>query len=891
LARLSLIVLLSLTIGFVCSAQTNVLTHHNDNARTGQNLNETILTLTSVNSTNFGKVGFLPVDGLVDGEPLYVSNLTMAGTPHNVAFVVTENDSVYAFDADSLAQLWHVSALPSGEGPSDDRGCDQVSPQIGITSTPVIDLHSGTHGTIFLVTMSKDSSGKYHQRLHALDITTGAELNGGPTEIVATYPSFSGQTTFDPSQYKERAGLLLLNGVIYIGWASHCDFDPYQGWVMGYSETTLQQVSSLNLTPNGAEGAIWMSGAGLAADTTGNIYFLDANGTFDDTLDANGFPINHDYGNAFLKLSTSGGSLSVADYFDMHNTDAESGVDTDFGSGGALVLPDLQDATGKIWHLAVGAGKDTNLYVVNRELMGKFNISNNSAIYQEIDGVLPSGVWGAPAYFNNTVYYGPVGSSMEAFPISNAKLATSPSSHSVASFAYPGTTPSISANGTSNGIVWAVENSSGLGVLHAFDATNLAHELYNSNAAANGRDQFSDNKYITPMIANGKVFVGTPTGVSVFGILGGGVKTTAIPTFSPVGGDISSVQQITVSDSTSGATIYYTTNGTIPTVTPSEQYTGSFTLPASATVQAMAVANNVSSQIASASFVVLPPASMPTISPAGGTITSSQAISLTDATSGAVIYYTTDGSQPTPGSGTTKQYRAPFTLLASSTVNALAAASGFSNSGIASAAFTVQSSTQSSAGVISIDFVGLGTAMASTEVAGVVAESNWNDAGGASTATPLALVDQNGNPTTARVTWTSDDVWDSTILDQAGNMRMMKGYLDNGQMDTTTVTVSGLPANANGYSVYVYANGATTNSTNTGIYQISGAGITTSSATLTYNSNFSGTFTQATASNPNGNYVVLTIPNVASFTLSAIPSTASTSFKRAPINGIQIVPR
>jgi hypothetical protein len=261
-----------------------------------------------------------------------------------------------------------------------------------------------------------------------------------------------------------------------------------------------------------------MAGEGLAADSTGNIYFLVANGTFDTTLNSQGFPINGDYGNAFMKVSNSGGTLTVVDYFNMFNTVQESNADEDLGSGGAIILPDVTDNNGQVHHLAVGAGKDTNIYVVNRDNMGKFNPNNDSAIYQEIDGVLPGGVWSSPAYFNNTVYYGDEADNLKAFGISNAKLTTSPTSHTANNFPYPGTTPTISANQTSNGIVWAVANSNPA-VLYAFDATNLATKLYDSNQAGS-RDQFGPgNKFITPVVANGKVFVGTQTGVAVFGLL------------------------------------------------------------------------------------------------------------------------------------------------------------------------------------------------------------------------------------------------------------------------------------------------------------------------------------------------------------------------------------
>jgi hypothetical protein len=510
----------TLTVNAVQASTVNVLTYHNDVARTGQNLSESTLTTANVKSASFGMVGNLSVDAGVDAELLYVSNVTLGGGVHNVVYVVTENDSVYAFDADTFAQLWHVSALGANETASDNRGCGQVSPIIGITATPVIDLSAGTHGEIFVVAMSLDNNGNYHQRLHALDLTTGGEIGGSPVTVQATFPSTNGMTAFDPKQYKERAALLLLNGVIYTTWASHCDDGPYQGWIMGYNEKTLAQSSVLNVTPNGSEGAIWMAGDGPAADSSGNIYFLDANGTFDDTLNSNGFPEHGDYGNAFIKISTADISLSVADYFTMFNTDSESNADEDLGSGGEMLLPDLQDGQGTTWQLAVGAGKDGHIYVANRNLMGKFNTNNDSAIYQEIDSNgLSGGVWSMPAYFNNAVYYGAVSDHLRAFSIANAKLSVPASSLSASSFGYPGTTPSISANGSANGIVWAVENNGGGGVLHAYDATNLGTELYNSNQAANNRDHFADNKFITPMIANGKVYVGTPNGVAIFGLL------------------------------------------------------------------------------------------------------------------------------------------------------------------------------------------------------------------------------------------------------------------------------------------------------------------------------------------------------------------------------------
>ncbi|WP_025599546.1 hypothetical protein [Burkholderia sp. WSM2230] len=499
---------------------TDVLTYHNDVARTGQYLAETTLTPANVNPTTFGKVGFLPVDGKVDAQPLYVSNLFTGSATHNVVYVVTEHASVYAFDADTNAQLWQRSLLGSGETTSDNRNCSQITPEIGITSTPVIDRTRGPSGVLYTVVMSKDASGAIHQRLHAIDLSTGAEALGGPADITATYPgmganSSNGVTVFDPQQYAERQALALVNGNVYLAWTSHCDQGTYGGWVMAYSADTLVQTSALNLTPNGSEGSVWMSGAGMASDGAA-LYLLDANGTFDTTLNAQGFPVSGDYGNSFLKLATSP-RLAVADYFASFDTVAQSANDVDLGSGGALVLPDQVDTNGATRHLAVGAGKDSKIYVVNRDAMGKFNATANM-IWQQIDGQLSGGVFSMPAFYGNRVYFGAVADNLKAFPVISARLAATPESRSAGTFAYPGATPSVSANGATNAIVWAAENGA-VGALHAFSAEDLGRELYDSNQAGT-RDTFgAGNKFITPMIAHGHVYVGTTNGVAVFGLL------------------------------------------------------------------------------------------------------------------------------------------------------------------------------------------------------------------------------------------------------------------------------------------------------------------------------------------------------------------------------------
>jgi hypothetical protein len=500
------------------AATTDVLTYHNDTLRTGQYLTETTLTPANVTSAGFGLLHLLPADGLVDAAPLVVSQLSVGGALHNVVYVATENDSVYAYDADTAALLTQVSLLASGETPSDMRSCGQVSPQIGITSTPVIDRSAGPNGTLYVVAMSKDSGGTYFQRLHALDLVTLTDRIA-PAVIQATYP---GATAFVPDQYKERGALLLAQGQIFTSWASHCDDVPYNGWIMAYNEATLAQTAAINLTPKGSQGGIW-DVAGLALDGNGAIYTLLGNGIFDTTLTSGGFPVNQDYGNAAVKLTLSGTTLTVTDYFTSWNTTAQSIADTDLGSGSPLLLPDQVDSTGTARHLMLAAGKDMNLYLLDRDNMGKYNgnVNSTDAIYQELPAALGHAMLSAPVYFNGSIYLAESGGTLKQFTLSAAKLAATPASVSSATYAYPGTSAAISANGSSNAIVWAVQSyPSTAAVLHAYNPANLAVEYYNSTQAAGSRDAFGNgNKFITPVIANGKVFVGTPSGVAVFGLL------------------------------------------------------------------------------------------------------------------------------------------------------------------------------------------------------------------------------------------------------------------------------------------------------------------------------------------------------------------------------------
>lgn len=499
-------------------SSTDVVTYHYDNQRTGQNLNETALTASNVNSTKFGKVGEFFVDGQIDGQALFLSQLAIPGQGNkNVLYVATENDTVYAVDAQSISGssatiLWQTRVLPSGEAPATSLPCGNISPN-GVTATPVIDR---TRNAIYVEAMSQNSAGNIIHRLHALDLTNGNELSGGPTTITATYPGTGGNSsggivTFLPSVHHERAALLESGNTIYTAWSGlFGDCGAYSAWVVAFDAGTLKQSSAIDLVPNNSGGGMWMGGGGPAADASGNVYVISGNG-FGDTPGT-----NSSYGNSFVRLSTSSG-LKVGDYFTPFNTLSEDNADADFGSAGPLLLPDLADASNVTRHLAVGAGKDGNLYVLDRDSLGQFNSTKNN-VYQQL--ALSSGEnHSSPVFFNNTVYVGPTNSALKAFPVSKALLATSPSSQSAHVFGGNGTVASISANGTAQGIVWALDW--GAGIFFAYDATDLTKELWDSNQAASNRDHFSavGGHFITPMVANGRVYIGTKTSVVVFGLL------------------------------------------------------------------------------------------------------------------------------------------------------------------------------------------------------------------------------------------------------------------------------------------------------------------------------------------------------------------------------------
>ena len=905
-------------------AQISVVTRLNNNSRTGQNLQEYALTPTTVNQTQFGKLFSCPVDGYVYASPLYVANLAISGQgTHNVVFVATERDDVYAFDADnpSCSQIWYTSFINPSAGittvPQSSVSSTDIVPEIGVTGTPVIDPSSGT----LYVVAKTEENGTYVQRLHALDITTGAEKFGGPVVIQASVAgSGDGSSTvsFNPLWENQRAALLLANGVVYIAWGSHGDLGPYHGWLLGYNASTLQQVAVWNSTPNGSGGGIWQGGDGPSADSSGNIYAIPENGTFD----ANEGGV--DFGGTFVKLSTQGGGLTLVDYFTPYNQAYLNSNNWAPGTSAPMLLP---DQTGTAYpHLLLGTGKDGEAWLVNRDNMGQYNSISNSNLQTLLisqNYCLHCVNLVGPALWPDNINFLGVNNVLQDYPLSNDLLSTTPISQASTVVGFPGGTPVISANGSTDGIVWVLDNSayssSGPAILHAYEATNVATELWNSSQAASSRDQAGPAvKFTVPTVANSKVYVGGQYQLTAYGLFspppvfslsatpssqsvqpGGSTSFTvssgALNGFSgsvslsvsglPAGASASLNPSSVAAGASSILTI--TTTASTPVGSPTLTITGmSGSLVDTYTVT-LNVSPNFTLAAAPSSFSVNPGGAATYTVSVGALngFTGSVSLSASGLPSGATASFS-PSSVSGSGFSTLTVTTTSSTPIGSPTLTI----TGTSGSLVHTAPVTlvVTTSSSTSPNPISIQFVGNGTAMASSEVAGgVMALSNWNPAQGASSSTPMSLVDSTGSATTATVSWKADDTWLESIVNRPGNYRMMLGYLDNGQQDTTTVTVSGLPSSSSGYTVYVYANGDTSGS-NTGIYQISGTGITTTSINLTYTSDFNGTFTQANSSV--GNYVVFTIPNVSSFTLSAIPSTASSGYERAPLNGIQIVP-
>lgn len=493
-----------------------MLTRNFDNMRSGVNSQETMLTPTSVTAANFGKLFTVAVDSSVYGQPLYVPGLMIGGQTHNVIFVATENDTVYAYDADTKGDpLWKTSLVDSknGEAPvpcGDVDGCS-IASTVGVTATPVI---STDRNAIYIEARSKQN-GNYLHKLHALDLTTGAEKFNGPVVITASVPGTAsdhdskGNVNFNPLRENCRPALLLANGVVYAAFASISDVTPYHGWILGYNADTLQQSAVLNVTANGSEGGIWQNN-GLSADSAGNIFGVVGNGTPP--------PSTNNYGQAYLKLSPQ---LAVSDYFAPFNSSTLNITDLDVGSGGLLLLP---DQSGAHTHLLVAAGKEGRIYLVDRDNMGKFHSGDDSQIVQSIPNAVGTGDernFYPPAFWNGNVYFSGANDVIRAFSLQSGMLSTTPVMQSGTKYSFPGSGLIVSANGTSGAILWSLEwhVTSHQGTLHAFDPGNLSHEFWNSDQSGTRDSLGQTTRLNVPTVINGKVYVSGISSITVFGLL------------------------------------------------------------------------------------------------------------------------------------------------------------------------------------------------------------------------------------------------------------------------------------------------------------------------------------------------------------------------------------
>jgi len=606
-------------LGAPLRAQVSVTTYHNDNSRSGQYTAESKLTPGTVNVNSFGKLFTVAVDGYVYAQPLYLYQIPIGGGTHNVVYVATEHNSVYAIDADSGTVYWQKNLTPSGgrtmNGTTDiGSGCDDIVPEIGITGTPVIDP-VGNNLYVVAASIVNNVGAQY---LHALDLGTGAEKLNGPVSIQGSVAgtgeaSNAGTVTFQATQQNQRSALLLENGHLVIAWGSHCDYDPWHGWVMSYNSTSLAQEAIFNSTPNGVEGGIWMGGGGLSADASGNLYLATGNGDWNGTSD---------FGDSVVKLGPpASGRFPVLDYFTPFDQATLQSSDIDVASSAPILVP-YGTSSQEIVHM----GKIGTLYVLNPSNLGKYCATTTNCttgdpqIVQEITKAT-NGVWGTPAYWNGNLYFGGQNEGMTAFGVNTATgaISTAPSSQTSQVFGFPAPTPSISANGTSNGILWALDAESygstcsagnNCQILYAYNATNLGSLLYSSSQAPANRDvPGSAVKFATPTVANGKVYVGSQYAISAFGLLSsstGPTGTAAAPALSPAPGTYTSIQTISLTDATAGATIYYTLDGTTPT-TSSAQYVNPIQISSTTTVKAVAVAGGLTnSNVASGTYTMTP---------------------------------------------------------------------------------------------------------------------------------------------------------------------------------------------------------------------------------------------------------------------------------------------
>ena len=688
-----------------------------DLTEAGQNTHETVLTPGNVNASTFGKLFSVNVDSTVYAQPLYIPGLTMNdGRVHNVLFVATENDSIYAFDADSntgsnATPLWKATLLDAahGAGPGAEaiRSAGtaiaiqgDIGPTIGITGTAVINPATNT----MYVVGNTEESGVFYSRLHAINIITGAEQTApavlqSPVEISATVPgtgqgSSGGNVSFDPLMNNQRPALVYYNGYVYIGYSSHGDIGPWHGWLFAYDATAMQQTDVLCLSPNGYGASLWSSGAGFPVDTDGaggRMFMVTGNGTF--STNDPPFTPNSELSESILRLNLSGGKLTLEDGFTSFNAQYLNNGDYDQGSGGILMFPD-QEGTNP--HILLQEGKEGRVLVLNRDDLGGFasGASSNTNILQDLPGET-KGTWSTPAYWNGRVYIwgsGDNGGSSDTpkmFSVTNGVLSSEPISVGTISSGFPGASFTISSNGAEQGIAWAVRtdqySTGGPSILYAWDATDLTNILYESDTNAARDSAGSPDRFALATVTNGKVYVAGKYHVTVYGLLNG-KPTAAAPKISPNGGTVPVNQTVTLTTTTSSAQIFYTLDGSAPT-TASTLYSGPFQLSASATLHAIAVAAGFTqSPEASAQFNVETQTPAAGFSPPAGTFTSNQQVTITDSDAAAKIYYTTDGSTPTASSAL---YAGPITVSASETISAIAIDPAMFASPVTTAAYVI----------------------------------------------------------------------------------------------------------------------------------------------------------------------------------------------------------
>ena len=711
--RLSAMV--ALVAALVCATATNapaqtptpVLTWRYDNTHAGQNTTETALTLSNVNVNTFGKLFSLAVDSTVYPQPLYVPNLKMGdGLQHNVLFVATSNDSVYAFDADSnggtnASPLWQISLLSAAHGagagataiPYADTGSPDVAPTIGITGTPAINAATNT---MYLVAATKEN-GQYFSRLHAINILTGAEQPNSPVNITATVAgtgngSSGGQLAFSPLWENQRTALNYFNGYVYFGYAAHGDLGPWHGWLFSYNATTMAQTAVLCLSPNGYGAGLWGSGAGMPIDQTatgGRMFVSTGNGS---QTSYPPFSANTELSESIVSFNIANGQLTPIDAFTTYNFQALNNGDLDQGSGGVLMVADQQ---GTHPHVLVTAGKEGRILVLNRDSLGgnlRGTASNTTAL-QDISNVIPTGVgfWSTPAYWNGHVYLWAEKNVPMMFDMNTGVMSTTPTSKSPVTAQFPDPSFSVSSNGTQDGIAWAVRSDQfgpggGPAVLYAWNATDLTSTIYESDTNSTRDAAGRANKFSIPVVTNGKVYVATEGEVDVYGLLDGATSAEP-PVITPNGGTFSTPQTVTMSSPTSTAEIFYTLDGTTPSPA-STPYTGPITVNTDTTINAIAsAAGFVQSAASTATFTFTTQTAAPTFAPSAGTYINAQTVTISDTDASAKIYYTTDGTTPSAAS---TPYTGPIAVAASETINAIAIDAGLQNSNVSKAAYVIQ---------------------------------------------------------------------------------------------------------------------------------------------------------------------------------------------------------